>query len=688
MASFSVSVTRSSRAWLHPVTETVSQMHCRTYLHGTAGRQLSRCRCARGIFSCATRPGIFLRQARPHHQRKIVRLAIRGVSSSRDWYSTRHESAASLVHNLRWEKFHQRGRNPTATFGPEHGMRSAHPLPSTGGIALVCSDLPNRQLTGCSRAEFSRCLATRRGVRGSKVPFSSRCDHSHSASCFASSFAPANGRKGEASSSEGVFRQEHTSDERVTAGLERVSGIHRHACERCSQDARENVELLDTRRKQVLNNLPAYVRLVESGPIQVVIYPIVHGNAETVSHVPRTGDCGTSTEASQLIRVLHPDFVFFGADPSARKGGESSYSQALGWPSSFGILPRVFGGFLPFSDIQEPLAAADHVHASVGFLDRPKAATTNRLHQQLLQNSRYSRAYLDYASACRTLKKNSRVQYLGGEQMLKESSALSHQLMFSFPEGYETLVVERVRYMAGRLAECLSSAFMEGQISLAPIQDPDDNSKDTQEVARHRVVSVVVCDSVLAERMANAVKRIVGDPAFIRNHFTKNATSRSPSNGNHALRFTSYLEPPAVSTYKNPYEGLAVAPVSQLPLLFFQIFVLPSLLAWLLMWQVQLLVGRGFSSHPLGDLPILQKTEAVELDLGGEKPVVELGRGRRRFVSGVNAQEESLAGSDIACGSSSPRSTHTLWPGWKRFVPSNILSLFSSGPLGRYTDRR
>ncbi|KEP63837.1 UNVERIFIED_CONTAM: hypothetical protein HHA_214310 [Hammondia hammondi] len=406
MASFSASVTRNSRAWLHPVTETVSQTQCRTDLHGTAGLQWSRCCCARGIFSCATRAGTFLRQARPHHQRKIVRLAIRGVSSSRDWYPTRHESAAPLVHNLRSEKFH-RGRNPTATCVPEHGMTSPHPLPSTGGIALVCSDLQNRQLTRRSRAEFSRCLATRRGVRGSKVLSSSRCDHSHSATCFASAFAPAYGRKGEASSSEGVFRQEHTSGERGTAGLERVSGIHRHACE-SSQDARDNVELRDARRKQVLNNLPAYVRLVESGPIQVVIYPIVHGNSETVSHAPRTGDSGTSAEASQLIRVLHPDFVFFGADPSAMKGGESSYSQALRWPSSFGILPRVFGGFLPFSDIREPLAAADHVRASVGFLDRPKAATTNRLHQQLLQNSRYSRAYLDYASACRTLKKNRR----------------------------------------------------------------------------------------------------------------------------------------------------------------------------------------------------------------------------------------------------------------------------------------
>ncbi|CBZ54728.1 conserved hypothetical protein [Neospora caninum Liverpool] len=667
---------------LLPLTAANLRAPCQRSLHGTVGPQERRSRCASGLFLSPKRAvGFILKQWRPLHRHNSVQLTFCDGLSSEGRSPPAHESARppSPALSLSWKKV-QRGRNSTALCDQGHGMRSSRSLPRLGEFAPACAFQRRGLLTGPRGEPFSRCFAPQRGLGGRKALVLNDHVHSRFAAHYASSCAAVNGTGG--ASSPGVVRRARSPGERGVSGLKIASGLQGLASKSESRkDTTENSGLQEARCKEILNNLPSYVRLVESGPLQVFFYPIVHGNSETASRSPGTSGCGTSAEASQLIRVLHPDFVFFSADPSAPKGGESSSSQFLGWLSNLGILPRVFGGFLPFSDIREPLAAADRVRATVGFLDRPKAATTNRLHQQLLQNNQYCRVYLDYASACRTLKQNSRMKPLGGEQVLKESSALSHQLMLSFPEGFETLVVERARYMGGRLAECLSSACMERRVSLAPVKDQGDlRESNTDALTKNRVVSVVVCDSVLAERTAHALKRIVGDPVFMKHLLSRNAGSHNSSQGDRG--------PPTVAIYKNPHEQLASAPPSQLPLLFFQIFVLPSLLAWLIMWQVQLLVGRGFGSHPLGDLPILhQAGEVVELDLGVEQPVAETGRGRRRFASGVNAPEESAVASDIACDSK-PRSIHTVRSEWERFVPSYVVSLFSSGPLGRYTDRR
>ncbi|PFH37109.1 hypothetical protein BESB_035670 [Besnoitia besnoiti] len=530
--------------------------------------------------------------------------------------------------------------------------------------------------TACRQRVYRRCFTTRcSGSRTGERFFSVSAGRSEPAAApsssvlvdgaaFAASAPPRERtRKGEDASEQGASGSRSPSSNQTTPAEGDPSG---------------QVELLEARRKEVVANLPAYIRLVEAGPHQVFIYPVIHGNSLPTSPFSRRGGCGSSTEVSQLIRVMRPDFVFFSADPETNRSAGASGSQFHEPPFALAVLPRVYGGFLPFSDIREPLMTAESADASVGFLDRSRAATRNRLHQQLLQNTQYCRTYLDYAAACKALKHDRTVKSTEGEKMLKKISGLSHQLMYNFPGGFETLVVERARYMAGRLAECLFHGVSENSRSLAAPREPCSSSEGT---FPRRVVSLVVCDSVLAERLGHAVKRIMGDSDFIKQYTTKHAVCRASPGDD-----LSSLPSQATDSYKNPHARLAAAPPSQVPLLFFQIFLLPSLLAVLLMWQVQLLLGMSFTSRASGDLPILNAaSEPVELDLGGEGQ--DTSRAWRRTAGGLSGREGSGERQDNRGDRGKSRIRDFLHSWCERLLPCNLSSAVSSGPLKKYTDR-
>lgn len=299
-----------------------------------------------------------------------------------------------------------------------------------------------------------------------------------------------------------------------------------------------------------------------------------------------------------------------------------------------------YSGFLPVSDLRQPIDAAEAVGATVEFLDRPRASTRNRLHQRLVQNPSHLRSYLDYAAASKKLKdQQGRSLSESGEERLRSAATLvHHQLMLKFPAGFETLVLERCRYMAGKLLEKLLSAPTstppaEAQKSGgAPLEDDTSLQDRSPQMSSHLStsghlksgrktpgpsLSLVVCDSVLADKLGQNVKRLFTD-------YQTSSQLQEPgfTGAPREIRAGHFMRTRA---YTNPYERLAECPPPQLPLLAFQIFVLPAIMGWLLVVQLQLFTGWGVgwntSGEGGGDLPACSSPHRpVELDLQWDRP--------------------------------------------------------------------
>lgn len=113
----------------------------------------------------------------------------------------------------------------------------------------------------------------------------------------------------------------------------------------CSDDT----EQLKKRREEILSGLPSYVPFLSLGHHRILVYPVLHGNANAVhaaergKHVSsgaagKEGGCGTSYEAAQLIRLLAPRTVFLSAEPPEKRnlpctlaaGPSSSYDGGDG----------------------------------------------------------------------------------------------------------------------------------------------------------------------------------------------------------------------------------------------------------------------------------------------------------------------------------------------------------------------
>lgn len=164
-------------------------------------------------------------------------------------------------------------------------------------------------------------------------------------------------------------RSDDSSDE------EDRQGVHGFYGRRDRKNDDDSVRLRK-RREEILRGLPTYVRFITIGDNKVLVYPIVHGNSRrTMIHAresqssgakAKEGGCGTSSEASQLIRLLAPTTVFFSVDPPADPStlgsptitpSSSSYQETGGIPlrngafrhsrlhyGSVGYLPNIHGG--------------------------------------------------------------------------------------------------------------------------------------------------------------------------------------------------------------------------------------------------------------------------------------------------------------------------------------------------------
>lgn len=371
----------------------------------------------------------------------------------------------------------------------------------------------------------------------------------------------------------------------------------------------------------------------------------------------------------------------------------------------------IYSGFLPLSDLRQPLDAANAVGATVEFLDRPRVSTRNRLHRHLVQNPNYLRSYIDYAAASKRLKGR---RLPDGEENLMSAASLVHQhLMLPFPPGFETLVLERSRYMAGKLLEKLLSspasaeeretsgtgsletdtALHSRSSIILPRNHPRFRTSPDQlqpGETDESSLSIVVCDSVLADKLVQNLKRLFTDYETSLQRQALELATRN--NGCHQGPRTTDVSLPS-QAYTNPYERLAEAPPSQLPLLFFQIFVLPALMGWLLVFQLQLFTGCGVgwnsSSDNVngGDLPAFKSHDSpVELDLQWDRPPVSHVDERGESIRPCQDTRSLTANSQPFDRGEQP-DKESSWFSTK--VAGGVSSFFSSStPLSRYANQK
>ncbi|PHJ25958.1 hypothetical protein CSUI_000183 [Cystoisospora suis] len=536
----------------------------------------------------------------------------------------------------------------------------------------------------------------------------------------------------------------HTDDN----NRKKVSGGVHGAGDKQDRKCGDDNDQLKKRREEILEVLPSYVPFITLGHHRILVYPILHGNGKAIHATERgrhmssgaagkEGGCGTSYEAAQLIRLLAPSTVFFSVDPPEKGNppgtlagtasssscgggdvglplghGKSSYSHLHS--ASVGYLQNIHGGFLPLSDLRQPLDAANAVGATVEFLDRPRASTRNRLHRHLLQNPNYLRSYIDYAAASKRLKGRRLPDINGEENLMSAASLVHHQLMLHFPPGFETLVLERSRYMAGKLLEKLFSSpasiteletsgtdsletdmtLHNQSLDIMPRKNPPSfratpdhlQAGETTEAS----LSIVVCDSVLADRLVQNLKRLFTDYETSLQREALDLATRN--NGGHDGRETTDVSR-KFQTYTNPYEKLAEAPPSQLPLLFFQIFILPALMGWLLVFQIQLFTGCGVgwnSSNDevnVRDLPVFKSHDRpVELDMQWDRPVVSHVDERGQSMRSSHETGSPTANSQLFGRGEQLAKQERSW--FSRKIAGSVSSFFSSStPLSRYANQ-